>query len=486
MYKHYNDIKPSSFWHDRQLFFHYLMSFGFVVLGVLILIRPAIENGFPLLHHDSGTYLLEGFNHKIPVSRPITYCLFVRFLSRIFSIWTVIITQALITYFIIWLSVATFLSKKNASWLTFLIVAVLATVTGISVYVSQIMADIFMPIAILGTMVFIFRENFSLFKKIITGLIIWLALIVHMSNLPIITSVTLALLLLLALFYKTLKVFYKNNIKFLLLVMLLSWLTNPVLSVFYGEGFRLSNSSGIVFFSRLLQSGATQEYLRHKCSIDDEFYLCKYLDDIDRYNRLDVFLWLENSLLYDHPCSEKTWDACWRERNKEFGAINSDILSHPPSRKLYFKAVGKDFFDQLVSFGLTTYVSFKTDSHINYPLKVYYKNDYLSFQKSRQFQGTLVFREQNKIIHWTIYISLLIITSLFIRRKTYRNLQSYFLVFIITLAMYWLANAALTATLAVVSDRFLGRFIWLIPFLAIIMIYKEYEAHDREHSSLQS
>ncbi|MCU0369818.1 MAG: hypothetical protein MUC31_00230 [Bacteroidales bacterium] len=451
-----------------------LINAGFLIAGVLILIGPAIQNGFPILHSDSGTYLLEGFGNKIPVSRPLSYCLFVRFSSYIFTIWSVIILQALMTYWMIWLTVNTLTGKKDIAWMPFITVAILGSSTGLAFYASQIMPDIFLPIAMMGIFVLLIREKLPLKTMVLIGVIVWISLIVHMSNIPIITAVSIGLLALIIFNHRTGKVIFQAKFIALLIILLVSWITNPLISLGYGEGFRTSNSSSIVFFSRLLQAGAAQEYIKDKCEEDSSYYLCEYRDVIDGYNRLDVFLWNDTSFLYDHPCREKTWDACWRDRNEEFGIVNSAILAHPPSRKIYMNEVWNDFLLQLRSFELTAYVTFKAGSHIDYPIKRYYKNDRNAFLNSRQAQATLNFREQNSVIRWTIIVSLIILIGMIIRTGKYFSLKSPFTVFMLMILATWLINGALVAALAVVSNRFLGRFIWLVPLLVILMIYREY------------
>jgi hypothetical protein len=470
-----NSDKKSSF--SRLQFnetLRIIINTSFVIIGVLLLIRPALENGFPLLHHDSGAYLLEGYSAQIPVSRPITYCLFVRFVSRIFSLWTVIIVQALMTYWIIWMAVNTLVKKQTIAWLTFISIAVLSIATGISYYVSQIMPDIFMPIALIGIFVMLVRERIPWHTLILLALIIWISLIVHLSNLPVITAVFFVLFAFLLLIKKSYRMAYSRNMITVVVVLVLSWVTNPALSAGYGEGFRISNSSGIVFFSRLLQAGAAQQYIHDKCDEDPQFYLCQQRDVIDSYDRFDVFLWEDYSFLYKHPCSEKSWDACWRDRNEEFSAVNKEILAHPPALRIYINTVVNDFFLQLKTFQLQSYVRFNTESHINYPLKMHYKNDYKPFQLSKQFQTTLVFGQQNTLIRYTTYISLVLLAGLIIANRKFVYFHSPFFLLLLAFILSWLANAGLTALLAVVADRFLGRFIWLLPFLVIIMIYQLY------------
>lgn len=459
-----------------------LINAAFFIFGVLLLIGPAIQNGFPIIHPDSGTYLLEGFGNKIPVSRPLSYCLFVRFTSRIFSIWSTVGIQAIFVYWVTWLTVNTVLAKRKIAWIPFVIISILAATTGIAFYTSQIMPDIFLPVALMSVFVIITREKLPWYTLTGLGLILWISLIVHMSNLPVVTAVIIAIFFLKILITKSFRVLILKNVIILGSVLFLSWITNPLISLRYKEGFKMSNSNNIVFFSRLLQAGAAQQYIKDKCATDSTYYLCEYKDEIDNYNRLDVFLWADSSFLYDHPCKQKTWDNCWRVRNNEFGQVNSDILAYPPSRSIYFKAVWNDFLLQLHSFGLTAYVSYKAGSHIDFPLKIYYKNDYKSYKNSRQYSGTMMFSDMNKIIRIMVCVSLGLILLLFVRNKRLFSLKSPFLMFGWIILVTWLVNGLLTAMLAVVSDRFLGRFIWLVPLLLILMIIHEYFREEEKRT----
>jgi hypothetical protein len=71
-----------------------------------------------------------------------------------------------------------------------------------------------------------------------------------------------------------------------------------------------------------------------------------------------------------------------------------------------------------------------------------------------------------------------------IRRRDYLNIHSPFFLFMLMIVFSWLVNGALTAMLAIVSNRFLGRFIWLVPLLLIIMFYREYSLQKDEEKGL--
>lgn len=69
----------------------HILNFVLFSLSVILLIMPAIVNGYPLVYSDSGTYIGSGFEGIVPVDRPIAYGLFVRHISVAYSLWFVIL-----------------------------------------------------------------------------------------------------------------------------------------------------------------------------------------------------------------------------------------------------------------------------------------------------------------------------------------------------------------------------------------------------------
>ena len=67
-----------------------------VWLGAIVLCVPALQNNYPFLYPDTGTYLVCAFNNEVSEMRPLTYGLFMRHASLMESLWLVIFIQALI------------------------------------------------------------------------------------------------------------------------------------------------------------------------------------------------------------------------------------------------------------------------------------------------------------------------------------------------------------------------------------------------------
>ena len=69
-----------------------------VPAATLLLLGPALINGYPLVYADTGTYLTSGFQLGIPADRPLGYGLFCRLFSGDgLSLWGVVIAQALLS-----------------------------------------------------------------------------------------------------------------------------------------------------------------------------------------------------------------------------------------------------------------------------------------------------------------------------------------------------------------------------------------------------
>src|SRR5215212_2916517 len=75
---------------------------GVAAAGTLILLAPALWNGFPLLQYDTGGYIARWYEGTLEVSRSTVYGLFLNSLTRP-DFWPVAIVQAALTVWILWL-----------------------------------------------------------------------------------------------------------------------------------------------------------------------------------------------------------------------------------------------------------------------------------------------------------------------------------------------------------------------------------------------
>src|ERR1700685_2102230 len=77
----------------------------FMLVGVpmlaAIFLGVAVWNGFPLMFYDTGAYLDEGLSGAFLVERSPVYSLLLFFAGGGFSLWPVVILQALMTGYLI-------------------------------------------------------------------------------------------------------------------------------------------------------------------------------------------------------------------------------------------------------------------------------------------------------------------------------------------------------------------------------------------------
>jgi len=164
---------------------------GMAILSLMFL-SVAIWNGFPLIFYDTGAYVLEGLGRVFLVERAPVYAEFLFLTGARFSLWPVVIVQALMTSYLI-LEVA----RAEVPGLTLrgllAIGALLSLFTGIAWYAGQVEPDIFTPMVILGMWLLLFRSRRlgNAGRGWVTGLTA-LAVASHPSHLGLLAGLVIA------------------------------------------------------------------------------------------------------------------------------------------------------------------------------------------------------------------------------------------------------------------------------------------------------
>ena len=81
------------------------MQFRFTAAAaaVLLLLAPALWNGFPLLQYDTGGYLARWYEGHLEESRSTVYGLYLVLTARP-DFWPAVAVQALLTVWVLWLT----------------------------------------------------------------------------------------------------------------------------------------------------------------------------------------------------------------------------------------------------------------------------------------------------------------------------------------------------------------------------------------------
>src|SRR5688572_24330600 len=160
-----------------------IKSWIFILLGALFLMSAAFYNGFPIVYSDTSTYLASGFEIETPVDRPITYGLFIRAASlNGFSLWLVIFFQTLILSYLIFQVCKLIFGEKRFLSFGLITLLLLSVLTGVSWTTSQVMPDIFTPVALLCMLLVLFGKH-KKFASILLYSVFFLSVAMHMSHL---------------------------------------------------------------------------------------------------------------------------------------------------------------------------------------------------------------------------------------------------------------------------------------------------------------
>jgi hypothetical protein len=254
--------------------------------AVLMLLAPALWNGFPLLQFDTGGYFARWHEGKLEESRSTVYGSFLQFLSWP-DFWPVVAAQTLFTVWIFWLLLRSHDLGRRPRVLT-ITVAALSILSALPWLTSQLITDIMAGLAVLALYLVMVRGD-ALMRWERIGLMAFIAFAVATHN------ATLAVLMLLVAVGLVFALFDRRLVP-------LMGVGRGALALALGAGLLVSMNyvvSGKVawtpggialMFGRMLNEGIAQRYLTEHCP-DPRFKLCDHISELP--NDADVFFWGE-------------------------------------------------------------------------------------------------------------------------------------------------------------------------------------------------
>ncbi len=256
-----------------------------VPLMLAALLWPAFWNGFPIIFADTGGYLERPFAGDLVMGRSAFYGAFLLLGLRL-DFWPNIVAQAALTVWVSMLSLRAH-GLGGRPWLAASIVVALSALSALPFYVSQLMPDCLVALAVLAMHLLAFRRN-ALGRIEIIGLaaVICLAIASHMATL----ALCLALLFVLPIWRAIAKKLTAPK----------PALAPPFLSICAGMALALLSNLAIAgqfaftpggtsfVFGRLIQDDIVARYLAERCP-DPGIRLCAYRDELPK--SADDWLW---------------------------------------------------------------------------------------------------------------------------------------------------------------------------------------------------
>src|SRR5690606_8756853 len=134
------------------------------LLSTLLLIAPALWNGFPLLEYDTGGYLARWYEGSLLINRPLIYG-FLLTANVPFAFWPVIVFQSLLTFWVLAVVLRTH-GYGGRPMLVFGFIAVLSAVSTLPWITAILLTDIYAGLAILAFYMLLARsEQLTRFER---------------------------------------------------------------------------------------------------------------------------------------------------------------------------------------------------------------------------------------------------------------------------------------------------------------------------------
>jgi len=431
----------------------------FLLISALIFSGVAFYNGYPLIASDSCGYINQGFGEFIGQFRLFIYGFFVRHVSLAESLWFVVLAQGLILTYVLYRFIKVFFNPVPNYLVIIGIFIFLAAFTGVSWYCSQIMTDIFAGIAFLIMAVLLFKQEKSVWRLCVLLLLFLFSLQTHKSHYLVFT-ITIVIIGIIGwrskLFEK--RIFKFNQYIILFGVIIFNWLLTPIINYCVEDDFKMQSRSHIYFSGRLIETGMLERVLDDVCK-EKDYFLCEYKDSLP-YSK-SKFLWSAESPL------NKTGG--WNSHKNEYRKIIYESFKKPRFLLIHISDFLKTTVRQLIrtDVGKLLY-SQKKHKNCLIPIKKYFHYEYPQFITSRQNKGKLQFEKINNRRFYILLLSIFIVLYVLSKHVNRRDKTLFFLSMVFI--TFLIVNAAFTGPIAGISKRYQGRIIWLLPFLAILLI----------------
>jgi hypothetical protein len=426
-----------------------------IVALVPMLLAVALWNRFPLIYYDTGAYVLEGLGGHFVVERSPVYSLFLRLTGAGYSLWTIVVLQAIATAFIM-VECARSVAPRMTLASFIALCTGLVVATGIPWYVGEVEPDCFAAIAVLAVYLVALRgATLGPARARMVIALGGLAAAAHASHLLLATSLLLSLAVYLGLcrFAKVGAKWPRPN-----LLMPASMIAIAIALVVssnfcFTRQIFVSRAGPQFLFARLLQDRIVTRLLDETCP-QSGYRLCAYKDVLPP--SANAWLWAPYSPFFKLGSFEGT--------RAESEKIIADSFARYPLLNVEMALV--DAAQQFVSFKTGDQVEPQqwalrpTFTHL-LPSQM---GAYLS---ARQQQGLIGFRLVNSVHVPFGYLSLFALVILLC--VTIRSAQRDATMFLALVLMALLGNALICGALSNPHDRYQSRLIW-IAFFAVILV----------------
>ena len=430
----------------------------------LLLMSPALWNGYPLLQYDTGGYIARWYESYLVPSRSTVFGVFLH-LGEATHFWINIKLQALATLWILQ-AVARVFGVARPIQIA-MIGAALAITTALPWLTSLLLTDIFAGLSVLSLFLLVVHgEKFARLERAALFLFTAFAAATHNATLAVLAGLCGAAWL------------ARRRLR--------DWISfdgavRGSLSVVAGAAMLLAANFTIagklawtpggygIVFSRILQDGIVARYLNDNCATEP-LKLCPHRDALPDTG--DKFLWgrsVFDRLGRFEGMGDEMRHIVVRSL-RDYPGRHLLAAVHSAARQLVMVATGEGVHSDLM--------------HTHRIIEQYLPHQTAFMQTSRQHRGELSFAAVNDIHVPVAYGSMLMIAACLgyaIWRRRIDDLA--LLTGTVTLAI--LGNAVVCGALSGPHDRYGARMVWIATFAVLIILMRAFaNGRDAGRSSL--
>jgi hypothetical protein len=428
---------------------HHLRFAAAAIAAVLMLLAPAIWNGFALLQYDTGGYLARWFEGYLVPSRSTVYGLYLVILAQP-DFWPAVIIQAVLT---VWLLALTLRAHGlgGRPILLIAVTALLSVATTLPWLASILLTDIFAGLAVLALYLLLFADHaLRRWERRTLVLLVAFAVATHSATFAVASALVATAALARGLFRSIAIAGIVRGAAALALGAVLLVGSN------YLTAGRLAWTPGgmALAFGRMLQDGIVARYLAEHCP-DPRIKLCAHRHELP--TDADVFFWGES--VFDRLGRFKGLD-------DEMRLIVLDSLRAYPL--LQAKTAALAAARQLVRVGTGEGIV-NTIWHTYAIIEQHVPSAVAGMRAARQQKGQFAFAAINRVHEPVALLSMLLlvpIMALAWRRQPFGDLGR----LAASASVALLANAFVCGVFASPHDRYGARLAWIAPFVVLTAI----------------
>jgi hypothetical protein len=426
----------------------------------LMLLAPALWNGYPLLQSDTGGYLARWYEGYLVPSRSTVFGLYLHY-GEASYFWINLVSQALATMWILQVTLRVLGLAKP--WQLFSLCLVLSLTTALPWLASMLLTDIFAGLSVLSLFVLVVHgDKVSGIEKAALFILTAFAAASH--------SATMAVLLGLCIVGWIARPFLREKIATTSLA--LGTLTIAagaimLLSANFALSGRVAWTPGgsAIAFGRMLQDGIVTRYLQDHCA-QQHFKLCPYRDELPE--TADDFLWSRETVFNKLGRFPGMGD--------EMGYIALHALAEYPlwQAEAALMATG----EQMLKVATGENTDPPTTAHTYGIIRRYLPENVKPMNAARQQTGFITFGPIN-LIHVPIaLISTTLVLALLIAAGFRRRSDDVTLL-MATVFLAWLGNAVICGVISGPHDRYGSRLVWITTCTLMIAAIKRFSVRSK-------